>query len=610
MSMARVGKSILASAALAVWAAGGASDAPPRPAFELCAQEPPGKPKEIQEAKEKKARDLWEQAEKFEKDGKLMDAQAKLRELRTRYRGTAFYFEKMELIAEKINEFGLKVAVGSLQKTSLYKRAHQDSWFGYEFTPPDGWKGVPPMAMWFGEFDNDETFYKGKAERVTRYTSPYLDKLYMSVYKVYACTSHDYLEMQLLKDLEPRFPGLKEEGKGPWQGNRMAAVRKTYTTTAGDRLVVYYYFGERRGLALCGVWRSGGEEDFAITITTIGPDGKRTVRKSSSDKPVTADDFAHAQKIFDQAAKTFWIYDAATRQGKATLLNRSALCSDWNVMRSSKGSYLIEYGTSPEYAKRCGEELEQILALYRQVIPSQKGIPQCRVKVFDREDDFMYYSGAYGAAAYWSPGQEEIVCYKFEGDKVKSKESSEEFTIAEERAPEEVTFKILYHEGFHQYMYYLMGRERGVYVPSWINEGLGDYFFGGEWQKSPRKFSIGINDWRIKRIYDSVKAGKHVPLAQIIRYEQMQYYRNPGLCYAEGWSINYFLLTSPVAKAKGWNLIPQRMLESLKGSGNWEKATDKVFTGVDLKAMEEEWKTFVLALPIPKHLQTKDEDGN
>ncbi len=606
-----LGKTILAGALLALWAAGGPST-PPRPALQCCAQEPPAKPKkDVQEAKEKKAKDLWELAEKLEKEGKLLDAQQKLRDLRSRYRGTSYYFEKMELIAEKINEFGLKVAVGALQKTTLYKRPHQDSWFGYEFAPPDGWKGIPPMALWFGEFDNDETFYKGKSERVTRYTSPYLDKLYMSVYKVYACTSHDYLEMQLLKELEPRFQGLKEETKGPWQGSRMAGLRKTYTSNDGDRLVVYYYFGERRGLALCGVWRAGGEEDFSITITTIGPDGKRTVRKSSSDKPVEPADFAHAQKIFDQAAKSFWIYDAATRQGKATLLNRSALCSDWSAMRSSKGNYLIEYATSPEYAKRCGEELEQILALYRQVIPSLKGIPQCRVKIFDREDDFMYYSGASGAAAYWSPGQEEIVAYKFEGDKVKSRESSEEFTIAEERAPEEVTFKILYHEGFHQYMFYLMGRGRNVYVPSWINEGLGDYFFGGEWQKSPRKFAIGINDWRIKTIHDAVKANKHVPVAQIIRFEQMQYYRNPGLCYAEGWALNYFLLTSPVAKTKGWSGIPQRLLEALKASGDWEKSTDKVFNGVDLKALEEEWKKFVLALPIPKNLQDKEGDeGN
>jgi hypothetical protein len=230
------------------------------------------------------------------------------------------------------------------------------------------------------------------------------------------------------------------------------------------------------------------------------------------------------------------------------------------------------------------------------------------VKVFDREDDMMYYSGAYGAAAYWSPAQEEIVCYKFEGDKVKL-DSKEEFTLAEERLPEEVTFKILYHEAFHQYMYYTIGgRGRRVYVPSWLNEGLGDYFFGGEWQKSPKKFVIGLNDWRIAKIVNAIKKDKHVQFDKIFRYEQQQYYSNASLCYAQGWAINYFFQQSDVAKKKGYHAIPTKMLELLKTSGDWEKATDKAFAGVDLKKMEEEWKEFMLKLPIPKHIEAKMKD--
>jgi hypothetical protein len=574
------------------------------------AQDPLGTPKKKvdQEAREKKAQTLWDQSEQLEKDGKFLEAQQKLRELRSRYRSTIFYFDKMETISERINTIGFKLAVGALQKTSPYKKPHQDSWFGYEFAPPDGWKGVPPMSLWFNEMDNDETYIKGQVERVARYNAPYLDKMYMSVYKVYACNSIDILEMRVTGFLSERlYKGLKAEAVQPWPG-RNQAVRKTYSTPDGDRLVIYYFVGEHRGLALAGCWRAGGEDNFFIQITTIGPDGTSTVRKSSSDKPVEPSDFAHALKVFDACARTFWIYDAATRQGKTVQLNRSALCSDWNVMRSPRGSYLIEYGTSTEYAKRCADELEQIFALYRQVIPCQKGIPQCRVRIFDREDDFIQYSGHPGAAAYWSPGHEEIVCYKFEGDKMKL-DSREEIVLEETRPPEEITFKVLYHECFHQYMYYLMGRGRGVDFPSWLGEGLGDYFFGGEWQKNPRKFQIGINEWRVKRIQDAVKKDQHVALDKIVRYDQMGYYSNASLCYAEGWALMYFLLTSPAAKAKGWSRLPMAMIDALKSSGDAEKATNKVFQGVDLKAMEEEWKKFVLAIPLPKNLQDRGDGG-
>jgi hypothetical protein len=586
----------------------------PGPASSLGAQEPPpGKEPPTRkrpsdpkaEAREKKAQDLYDAALNAEKDSKFAEAQAKLRELRSKYRGTFVYFDHMIEISDKINAIGLKLAVATLAKTGMYKRAHQDSWYGYEFAPPDGWKGVPPAAAWFNDYDNSEVDYKGQTIRVARYTAPYLDKLHLQVFKTYACTSVEYLEAKVVDALEQRHKKLKEEGKTQVQG-KMSFQRKLYSTEDGDRVVIYLYFGERRGLALVGTWRAGAEDSGFILISSSST-GVRTVQKTSS-PTISQEDFGYALKAFDASAKSFWIYDAATRQGMTVKLDKGALCSDWQMLRSSKGNYLIEYATSADYAKKCGEELEQIQSLYRMAIPSAKGIPQCRVKVFDREEDFMYYGQMPGAAAYWSPGQEEVVCYKFEGDKV-TLDSKEEFTVAEERPAEKTTFKILYHEAFHQYMFYMMGRGRRIYVPSWLNEGLGDYFFGGEWTKNRGKFDIGINDWRVKTIVDAVKKNEHVGLDKIFHYEQMQYYSNAHLCYAEGWAINYFFMKSPVARKAGYFQIPLKMLEALKAGGDWEKATEKALAGYDLKKMEEEWKAFVLTLPIPKNQMGKDDEN-
>jgi hypothetical protein len=579
----------------------------------LVAQDPPKdpptrkKPSDPKAAeRENKAQSLWDAAQALEKDNKLPEAQAKLRELRSKYRSTWVYMDHMIEISNKISAIGLKLAVAALGKTGMSKKPHQDSWFAYEFVPPQEWKGVPPMAKWFNEFDNSEVDYKGQVEQVSRYTAPYLDRLHLRVMKVYACTDIAYLETKVVNELEQRYKKLKEEGKSEVQG-KSRFLRKLYTTEEGDRLVIYYYFAERRGLALIGTWSSGSDDNGFIRITFTSSNGTKTVR-TNENPPISQEDFGHALKAFDASAKTFWIYDAGTRQGMATRLQRGALCADWEMMPSSKGSYLLEYSTSKEYAKKCGDELENILMLYKQVIPSAKGIPQCRVKIFDREEDFMYYGfGSPGVAAYWSPGQEEVVCYKFEGDKV-TLDSKEEFTVAEERPAEETTFKILYHEAFHQYMFYMMGRGRRIYVPSWLNEGMGDYFFGGEWTKGRGKFDIGINDWRVKTIVEAVKKNEHVPLEKIFRYEQMDYYKNAQLCYAEGWAINYFFQKSPVGKKNGYFQIPAKMLEALKTGGDWEKATDKAFAGYDIKKMEEEWKAFVVTLPIPKNQMNKPDD--
>jgi hypothetical protein len=557
------------------------------------------------EQREKRAQELWDAALQLEKEGKFAEAQAKLRELRSRYRSTHVYRHHLIDIIDKLNELGQRLAVGFLGKTAPSKRAHVDSWYGYEFTPPESWKGVPPLAQWFGDQDSSETLYRGRTYRIARYTAPYLEKLYLEVYKTFDCSNLEDLDTRATSTLEGQFKGLREEQRSQSAG-RMPYVRKVFTSAAGDRVVAYYYYAERVGLMLAGIWRAGGEESIFVRVTTVTSQG--TSSRKTKELPVDAKDFGEALKIFDQTAKTFRIYDQATRQGKRTQMDRGALCADWNIMKSPRGNYIIEYATRPEFAKRVGEEMEQILALYKQIIPTQKAIPPCRIKVFDREEDFQYYSFAYGAAAYWSPGQEEIVCYRFEGDKLRSRETEEEFEIAEERNPEDVTIKVLYHEGFHQYMYFYMGRDRGVYVPSWMNEGLGDYFFGGEWSADRRKFTIGINDWRIRTILSAIRKNEHVPISQIIRYEQAQYYANPGLCYAEGWALNYFFQQSDVARRKGYHLLPRRMLEELKTSADWEKATQKVFGGLDLKKMEEEWKEFMLSLPIAKELEKKEQE--
>ena len=584
-----------------------APTAGPSPAKPPPAPEAKGKPAPdpVKDAREAKAVALWEAAKNLEKDNKLSEAQEKLRELRSRYRSTRIYFDKLIEITDKINELGQKIAVQALVKTSYYKRPHMDSWWSFEFVPPEGWKGVPSQPNMVGEQDNDETFYKGRTYQMARYNSPYLDKLYIVILKTFACTGLDNLEAKVSGEFESRFKGLKEEGKPVAVVGRMQGVRKTYVSNSGDRIAISYFYGDRKGIALAGVWRAGG--DGWISMTTTTSNGVSTTRKTS-DVPVSEADFSGALKVFDQCSKTFWIYDAGARAGKRVDLKMGALCSDWNTLVSSKGNYIIEYATRQEFAKRAAEEMEQIQALYRHVIPSQKPIPQCRIKIFDREEEFQAYSGASGAAAYWSPMQEEIVGYRFEGDKLKL-DSRETFTIAEEKNPEEVTFKVLYHEGFHQYMHFYMGRARNIYVPSWLNEGMGDYFFGGDWNKGRNKFTIGVNDWRIRTISNAVKKNEHVPLDKIFRYEQQDYYMNAGLCYAEGWAINYFFQMSDIAKKKGYNTIPQRMMDELKASGNWEKATDKVLGGVDLKKMEAEWKEFVLGLPVPKDAKGADAKG-
>lgn len=552
-------------------------------------------PRALAEERERKAQEIWDQAEKLEKEGKLVEARARYRELRNRYSSTRLVTKKIAELLEKLNDLGTRVAVTALGRQTLYKKPHVDSWLGYELQPPDSWFGIPPAQGYFGDQDNSEDWRRDQLERASRYTSDFFEKIYLNVYKHYASKDIASLEARMLDQLQQFYPTLKEEGTATTLRGRTLIPRRVFSTKDGDRMVLYLFYAEKKGFGMVGTWRAGAEDNEIIVTTTTT--GQNRVVVGTSRKPVEEAGFEHALKIFDQVAKTFWIYDQGTKSGRATALNNGARCSDWNVMASSRGNYIIEYATTPEFAKRVGDEMEFIHALYRHVMPTQKAIPKCRIKVFDREEDFGYYGRAPGSAAYFSPYQEEIVCYRFGGTKVRL-DSREEFEIGRDRNPEEVTFQVLYHEGFHQYIYFMMGRDRGVYIPSWLNEGLGDYFFGGRYDKAQKKFVVGINDWRVKTIVEAVKQNKHIPFRDIIKYTQMDYYNNARVCYAQGWAMNYFFL-SPEGQKKGYHTLPQTMINKLKTSGNADKARIDTFGNVDLKKIEEEWKTFVLNLPVP-----------
>ncbi len=568
----------------------------------LRAQDPPPSDEDPKAKKEKQREEdaaaLFEKGKKLFEEGKFQEAQDQLKMLRARYFSSSAHMQNAEEIDTIITDCGFKIAATGLATVKINKKqAHIDTMLGFQFNPPEGWRGIPNWQKFFGEADTSEVDWAGRSFRVTRYTSKWLEGLHLKAYKTYAAGSvQEVIEGEEKTWVTYPFEGMAEVSNEDFRGLH-EGKRVQKKDSEGNRIVIYAFHVNKKGFALVGYWRTH-EDDFvwfrrADTKKRRGP---------------TDEEWSGALKVFDQAAKTFMIMDQPTlaqMRGAMKPLGISpdgwcVKCVDWGVMSSPSGQYIIEYQTKKDFAQRVAKELDQIYSLYKAVIPVQKGMPRCRVKLFDGQEDFQYYGQWPGAAAYWSPNQEEIVAYRFEGQKV-TLDSKEEITVAEERTPEQTTFSILYHECFHQYMFYLMGRGRWVDVPSWLNEGMGDYFFGGRWEKG--KFVIGPNEWRMALVVAAVKMKKHVPLSRIFRYSQMDYYANASLCYAEGWAINYFFM-SDEGKKKGYNRIPGLMYAGLLKSSDARKASDEAFAAYDVKKMEEEWTAFVLGLE--KHCR-KDE---
>src|SRR5262245_33742443 len=173
---------ILAAALLAFGAA-------PRP---LPAQDPPTDedPKEKKKRiREEDASALYDKAKKLFDEGKFQEAQDQFRMLRARYLTTRAFLDNSEAIDDMITDCGFKVAHAGLGALKIGKLPHVDTQLGFQFNPPEGWRGIPNWQKFFGDSDTSEAKYGGESYRVCRYTSRWLESLHLKAYKTYAANS-------------------------------------------------------------------------------------------------------------------------------------------------------------------------------------------------------------------------------------------------------------------------------------------------------------------------------------------------------------------------------------------------------------------------------------
>ena len=202
------------------------------------------------------------------------------------------------------------------------------------------------------------------------------------------------------------------------------------------------------------------------------------------------------------------------------------------------------------------------------------------VRVCKDRDQYIQYGGPPGTGGYWLSIAEELVVFD---------DKAVQGTAA--------TWGTLNHEAFHQYIFYFYG---AIAPHSWYNEGTGDYYSGFEFKNG--KFKAGPSIGRKSNLKDITSQGRHVPLQEFVRWSKSKYYGQNDRklqgyeCYAQGWSLIWFLRTGQ-GNAKGWQKswsgILDRYLETLLDTGDLDKAVDKAFEGIDWKAFESSWLDYI-----------------
>lgn len=298
------------------------------------------------------------------------------------------------------------------------------------------------------------------------------------------------------------------------------------------------------------------------TIAGVGPDGQPLEEKDEYDRTKSsAQKFAEAKKrALDRAKSDLenvpgWWYQISPSERYIVVTNIDKTKTN-NQMK----------------VKKVLQVVEAMRDLYEVHFPPRNEITAVSIiRICKDANTYHQYGGRPGTAGYWYSVDEELVLYF---------EAHVEFTLA-----------VLRHEAFHQYIFYGAGE---LSPHSWFNEGYGDYYAGAV-VRGKKVMGVKPFKWRVDTIKEAARKKAHVPLKELVRYTQAQYYGNSTLCYAQGWSFVYFLREGIAKKDHPWHQILPVYFEELQVTKDMTKAVDKAFKDVDFEELEKAWRAFTIS---------------
>ncbi len=179
----------------------------------------------------------------------------------------------------------------------------------------------------------------------------------------------------------------------------------------------------------------------------------------------------------------------------------------------------------------------------------------------------------------------------------------------------DITFPILAHEGFHQYLHYHVGDT----APAWLNEGLAVAAEGHEMDLQGRaKFNPAFNPKRRNDLAEALVGNRLHALRELLRTNAGEVItgsdRSVAAYYAQLWALTLFLRDGAGGKyAAGFG----RLLDSLgrpeleshaKAAHIWSEEADysygeslfRSFINEDVDAVEREYVEYVRTLAFAK----------
>lgn len=155
------------------------------------------------------------------------------------------------------------------------------------------------------------------------------------------------------------------------------------------------------------------------------------------------------------------------------------------------------------------------------------------------------------------------------------------------------TFRVLQHEGFHQFAWAYIGPS----LPVWINEGLAQYFEDAV--LLDHGMQLGLADpRRLQTIQHAIDHTLTVPTDSLLSLTDRQWSgvlaadaTRGNLLYAQSWSIVYFLIHGDGGRYQGAFETYLRLVSNGEPS---ERAFRAAFGSNDTRGLDRRWKHFAL----------------
>ncbi len=158
--------------------------------------------------------------------------------------------------------------------------------------------------------------------------------------------------------------------------------------------------------------------------------------------------------------------------------------------------------------------------------------------------------------------------------------------------------QLLMHECFHQFVHRVISNP----LPSWLNEGLAEYFGEGVFDRKSQRLGLGaVPAWRIELLNNARSQRALLPLDKLMRLTYREWSDNMAddrgpIQYSQSWLLCHFLIHGDGGKYQD---MFDKFLHRIDDGLDWDTAFKRIF-GTDTQALERSLATYLRTLkPAP-----------